>query len=68
MLYLSSSLPPLLNISSIFRSNKTVPPTNNLPVLGDTLATSPSGRQGPHSAQSVGRSAFVQGHSAAAFH
>jgi len=38
MLYLSSSLPALLSISSIFRSNKTVLPPSILPALRDTLA------------------------------
>lgn len=36
MLYLSSSLPALLSISSIFRSNKTILPTSILPDSRDT--------------------------------
>lgn len=38
MLYLSSSLPALLSISSIFRSNKTILRTSILPESRDTLA------------------------------
>lgn len=46
MLYLSSPLPALLSISSIFRSNKTVLPTSTLPGLRDTLADK-TGQQAP---------------------
>lgn len=46
MLYLSSPLPGLLSISSIFRSNKTVLPTSILPALRDTLADK-TGQQAP---------------------
>lgn len=72
MLYLSSSLPALSSISSIFRSNKTVLPPSILPALQDTLADKLARRPPPspecRNTPSLGQPALTRGHTDAGLH